>query len=73
MKIEYDQQADALYVQFREVHPEDNIDVEDGVTVDLDGQGHIIGLEILDAAKRFGLDCLLKVSIEKLPLEKTSP
>ena len=70
MKIEYDQEADALYIQFRDVHPEDNIDVEDGVTVDMDGEGHIIGLEVLNAAKRFGLASLLKVSIENLPLEK---
>ena len=70
MKIEYDQEADALYVQFREVCPEDNVDIEEGVTVDLDGEGHIIGLEILDAARRFGLDSLLKVSIESMPFEK---
>ncbi len=70
MRIEYDQEADALYVQFRDVQPEDNVDVEEGVTVDVDGEGHIIGLEVLDAAKRFGLECLLKVSIESFPLEK---
>ena len=70
MKIEYDHEADALYIQFREVHPDDNVDIEDGVTVDLDDQGHIIGLEVLDAAKRFGVDSLLKVSIENMPLEK---
>ena len=70
MKIEYDHEADALYIQFREVHPEDNVDIEDGVAVDLDGQGHVIGLEVLDAAKRFGIDSLLKVSVENTPLEK---
>ena len=53
MEIEYDQEADALYVQFREVHLQDNIYVEDSVTVDVYGEGHIIGLEILDAAKKF--------------------
>ncbi len=36
MKIEYDQKADALYIQFRRVLVEDNVDVEEGVTVDLD-------------------------------------
>ena len=70
MKIEYDQEADALYIQFREVHAEDNIDIENGVTVDLDGDGHIIGIEILDAAERVGIDSLLKVSIENMPLAK---
>lgn len=70
MKIEYDQEADALYIQFAEVHPDDNIDIEDGVTADMDSDGHIVGIEVLDAAKRFGIEALLKVSIEKMPLEK---
>ena len=70
MKIEYDREADALYVQFREVHPEDNIDIEEGVTVDLDADGHMIGIEILGASDRFGLESLLNVSILNMPLEK---
>jgi uncharacterized protein YuzE len=70
MKIEYDQEADALYIQFKEAPPEDNIDIEEGVTVDLDKEGHMIGLEVLDAAARFGMASLLKVSIENMPLEK---
>ena len=37
MKIEYDREADALYIQLREVVVEDNLDIEEGVTVDLDG------------------------------------
>lgn len=70
MKIEYDREADALYVQFRAIEPDDNIDIEEGVTVDLDKQGHIIGIEILDASERLGLESLLNVSIENMPLEK---
>ncbi len=70
MKIEYDREADALYVQFREVHAEDNIDIEEGVTVDLDADGHMIGIEILGASDRFGLESLLNVSIQNMPLEK---
>ncbi|MBI2171264.1 MAG: DUF2283 domain-containing protein [Chloroflexi bacterium] len=70
MKIEYDQEADALYIQFREEHPADNVDIEEGVTVDMDGEGHIIGLEVLDASKRFGLENVLKVSVENFLAEK---
>ena len=69
MRIEYDAEADALYVQFKEVRPDDNVDVEEGVTVDLDHEGHIVGLEILDAAERLGLESLRNVSIENMPLE----
>lgn len=69
MRIEYDSDVDALYVQFKDVTPDDNIDLEEGVTVDLDDEGHIVGLEILDAAERFGLESLPNVSIENLSLE----
>ena len=70
MKIEYDREADALYIQFRPVHPEDNIDIEEGVTVDVDKDGHIVGIEILDASERFGLEALFNLTIENMPLEK---
>ena len=35
MKIEYDPEADALYVLIREAPAADNIDIEDGVPVDV--------------------------------------
>jgi uncharacterized protein YuzE len=72
MKIEYDPEADALYIQIREAaHPTDNIDIEEGVTVDVDEQGHIVGLEVLDASKRLSPSDLTSITIEKLPLEMT--
>ena len=73
MKIEYDPEADALYIQIREAHPSDNIDIEEGVTVDVDERGHIVGLEILDASKRMSPSDLASITIEKLPLEITTP
>ena len=71
MKIEYDSEADALYVKFRRVRPDENMDIEEGVTVDLDNEGHIIGVEVLDAVRRFGLESLINVSIENMPVEAT--
>ena len=72
MKIEYDPEADALYIQIREAHPSDNIDIEDGVIVDIDADGHIVGLEVLDASKRLSPSDLASITIEKLPLEITT-
>ena len=69
MKIEYDQKADALYIQFRRVFVEDNVDVEEGVTVDLDKEGHIVGIEVLSARKRFGSKAIANISIENRPIE----
>jgi len=45
-------QANARYIQIREARVDDNIDIEDGVTVDLDEDRHIVGVEILDTTKR---------------------
>ena len=73
MKIEYDPEADALYIQIREADPDDNIDIEEGVTVDVDEHGHIVGVEILDASKRLSPSDLTRVTIEKLPLEIITP
>lgn len=73
MKIEYDPEADALYIQIREASPHDNIDIEDGVTVDMDEDSHIVGIEILDASKRLSPTDLSNITIEKLPLEPTTP
>lgn len=73
MKIEYDPEADALYIQLREAHPDDNIDIEEGVTVDVDKDGHIVGVEILDASKRLSPSDLTNITIQKLPLETTIP
>lgn len=67
MKIEYDAEADALYVQLRGAAVDDNVDVEDGVTIDLDEGRHIVGLEILDASKRLSPSDLATVFVEGLP------
>lgn len=72
MKIEYDREADALYIQLREAHIDDNIDVEEGITIDLDEKRHIVGIEILDATKILNLSDLVNISIENLPLEKVA-
>lgn len=73
MRIEYDKEVDALYIRLRDVKPKDTMDIEEGVTVDLDAKGHIVGIEILDASERLGLESLLNVSIENMPLEKVAP
>ena len=70
MKIEYDREADALYIQLREAYVDDNIDIEEGVTVDLDENKHIVGIELLDVSKKLSLKDIVNISIENLPIEK---
>lgn len=66
MKIEYDSEVDALYIELRDVYGDRNIDIEEGVSVDLDADGHIVGLEIPDASER------LKESLSRLELGELS-
>lgn len=69
MKIEYSKAADALYVYFKQSEVARSTEVEEGVVVDLDAEGHLIGIEILDASVRVGITELVNVSIENLPVE----
>ena len=70
MRIEYDKEADALYIQLRDASVDDNIDIEEGVTVDLDEKRHIVGIEILDVSKKLSLEDLVNITIQNLPLER---
>jgi len=72
VRIEYDPEADALYIQLREAQVEDNLDIEDGVSVDFDGNKHIVGIEVLDASKRLSPSDLSSIVIEKLPLQASA-
>ena len=66
MRIEYDPEADALYIRFRETDPVDNIDIEDGLTVDLDERRQLIGIEILSVSRRLPSDALSSVTLQNL-------
>lgn len=69
MKINYDPEVDALYVEFRGISAVKNIDIEEGVSVDLDKDGHLVGIEILDARERLKED-LLGFEFAQIPLQR---
>lgn len=71
MRITCDPAADALYISLRAARPDDSRDIEDGVTVDVDAEGHLIGIEILDAQTQLGPEALTSVALERLPLDTT--
>lgn len=53
MKITYDPEVDALYIRFREVTVTTQ-HFGKGLAADYDADGHLAGIEILDAIKRLG-------------------
>ena len=66
MRIEFDPEADALYIRFLDTKPVDNRDLEDGLTVDLDDQKRLIGIEILDVSHRFPPETLATITVQNL-------
>jgi len=52
MKIEYDQQADAMYIRLRAGDVAESEEVRPGVVLDFDTQGQVLGIEMLDVSKR---------------------
>lgn len=59
MKITYDQQADALYIQFKETTVTTK-HLAEGIAADYDADGRLAGIEILDATKRLDDPSVLK-------------
>ena len=49
--INYDSSTDALYVVTREGEEEEFVEISPGVNVELDSEGRVIGIEILNASK----------------------
>jgi uncharacterized protein YuzE len=53
MRIRYDAEVDALSIVFRDATVTTQ-ELAEGVAGEYDDQGRLVGLEILDASKRFG-------------------
>lgn len=70
MRITYDPDADALYIELKKTQAADNTDLQEGVTADLDKDGNIIGIEILDAKRRYGEATLRRVTFERFADER---
>jgi len=64
MKISYDPEVDALSIVFRETRVTTK-HLAEGIAADYDSEDRLVGLEILDAVRRFGgHDTLRQVVLE---------
>jgi uncharacterized protein YuzE len=68
MKIEYDKEVDALYIRIREKDVARTQEVSDGVNLDFDVEGRLIGLEVLGASRRYPSADIFNLSTENLIL-----
>ena len=66
MRIEFDPEADALYVRFKDERPADNVDIQEGITADFDANKRLIGIEILNVSRRLPPDTLATITVQNL-------
>ena len=68
MKLHYYPETDSLYVEFKDGPGVETREVTDGLNVDLDAGGEVVGFDIDHASKRLDLSTL---ETEALPLRAT--
>lgn len=68
MEINYDRDADALYIEFRKGDFAKNKKIDDVTIIDLDKQGNILGIELLDVSKRIPLESLSEIHVKNVML-----
>ncbi|MFH1778346.1 MAG: DUF2283 domain-containing protein [Candidatus Omnitrophota bacterium] len=68
MEITFDEQADALYIQFQKASKvKETIKLKEGILIDTDKSGRLFGIEILDVSQRMPLEQLGHLNIN-LPI-----
>lgn len=68
MRFSYDKKADALYIRFNENRYAESDEVSAGVVLDYDRGKRIIGIEILNVAKRFPREFQADLKHDRLPV-----
>ena len=71
MRIEYDREADAVYIYLQEKEVSKTIELSHGVNIDLDAQGRLIGIEVLDATQHYSLSDIFNLRTENLVLDES--
>jgi len=58
MRLTVDREADALYFRLDESAIAESEEVQPGVVLDYDANGHVVGVELLGLSKRVPADAL---------------
>lgn len=64
MKVHYDEEIDALYLQLSDIEPDGAVELAEGINIDTSEEGKLSGIEILDASKRLDINTILSYSLE---------
>ncbi|MDP1773420.1 MAG: DUF2283 domain-containing protein [Methylobacter sp.] len=65
MKLSYDKETDSLYIHLSNAPSVDSDEVADGVMLDFDGNGTLVGIDVQHASQKADIQ---SVSLLHLPL-----
>lgn len=63
MKLHYYPETDSLYIELRDVASAETREVADGVNVDFDNDGNVVGLDIDGASTKLDLGSLETIAL----------
>ncbi len=66
MKINYYPDTDSLYIEFSDKESSESVEISEGVVLDYDEEGTLVGMDIDNANKKMNLSELV---LNKLPFE----
>ncbi len=64
MKVNYDKEADVIYIKLGDKEPDGVVEVSEGVNVDTTFENKIVGIEILEASKKMDVETILSYTLE---------
>jgi uncharacterized protein YuzE len=66
MKLEYYPETDTLYIDLLEKSSTSSLEISEGVVLDYDENGHLVGIDIDNASKKVSLK---ELTLNKLPID----
>lgn len=71
MKLHYDPETDSLYIDLNARPSVDSREIQEGLVIDLDAQGQIVGIDIQHASKVLDLTTLETQSLPAASLKQS--
>ena len=69
MKLHYDRETDSLYIDLNARPSADSREIQDGLVIDLDAKGQIVGIDIQHASEVLDLATLETESLPAVSLK----
>jgi uncharacterized protein YuzE len=64
MRVQYDREADAVYIKLGNQKPDGVVEISEGINIDTTKDDKIVGIEILNASQKMNIKTILKYELE---------